>query len=80
MVDQITKLIPGKVSEGYKNLPKNEWFFKVHWENNPNMPALQLESIVQTCSMSIFTMPNNKEDFIYFVEASNFKVSTESNS
>ena len=27
MVDQITKLIPGKVSEGYKNLPKNEWFF-----------------------------------------------------
>ena len=33
MVDQITKLIPGKVSEGYKNF-KNEWFFKVHWENN----------------------------------------------
>lgn len=74
MVDQITKLIPGKVSEGYKNLPKNEWFFKVHWENNPNMPgALQLESMVQTCSMSIFALPRNKEDVIYFVEANNLK-------
>ena len=74
MVDFITKVIPGKLSEGYKKLPKNEWFFKVHWKNNPNMPgALQFQSIVQTCSLALFTLPNNKKKILYIVEASELK-------
>ena len=29
-----------KYIEGYKILKKNEWFFKVHWPGDPNMPCL----------------------------------------
>ena len=43
MIDHVTKVIPGKLSEGYKLLDEDEWFFKVHWKNDPNMPwMLQL--------------------------------------
>ena len=35
--------------------------FKVHWENDPNMPGmLQVEALVQMCAMSIFTIDGNK--------------------
>ena len=48
MIDHVNEVIPGKKSSGYKKLELNEWFFKVHWENDPNMPGmLQIESLVQ---------------------------------
>jgi 3-hydroxyacyl-[acyl-carrier-protein] dehydratase len=36
----LQKVIPGKYIEGYKILKKNEWFFKVHWPGDPNMPGM----------------------------------------
>ena len=39
MIDYVENLIPGKLAEGYKDL-KSEWFFKVHWKNDPNMPGM----------------------------------------
>ena len=39
-----------------KFLNSDEWFFKCHWENDPNMPAmLQLETMSQTASLCLFS-------------------------
>ena len=35
-IDHASKVIPGESAEGYKNLPEDEWFFKVHWPEDPN--------------------------------------------
>ena len=48
MIDHANKVFPGKSAEGYKLLLEDEWFFKVHWPGDPNMPGLlQVEAIVQ---------------------------------
>ena len=74
MVDYITKCIPGKISEGYKDLDINEWFFKVHWPKDPNMPGmLQIEALVQTAALAILTLPKNKGKIMYLISANNLK-------
>ena len=40
MIDFAEEVIPGKSAKGYKNLPEDEWFFKVHWPKDPNMPGM----------------------------------------
>lgn len=66
MIDEATDVVPGKKSNGYKDLKVDEWFFKVHWPGDPNMPGvLQIESIVQMASLSILTLPNNKSKLMY---------------
>ena len=65
-IDFATKIIPGKSSEGFKNLTEKEWFFDAHWPGDPNMPGvLQIESIVQMASLSILALPNNKSKVMY---------------
>ena len=76
MIDEATDVLPGKSSNGYKDLKVDEWFFKVHWPGDPNMPGvLQIESIVQMASLSILTLPNNKNKLMYIhsVEKALFK-------
>jgi len=69
-VDYIEKLVPGKISNGYKILSKDEWFFKVHWPGDPNMPGmLQVESLVQTSALALTTLPNNKGKLVYLISA-----------
>ena len=61
MIDYVTKVIPGKSAEGYKNLVESEWFFPIHFPGNPNMPgALQLEALAQMLTVAITTLPGNK--------------------
>jgi 3-hydroxyacyl-[acyl-carrier-protein] dehydratase len=73
-IDCATEVIPGKSSKGYKDLKKDEWFFKVHWPNDPNMPGmLQVETIVQTCALSILTLPGNKGKIVYLTSANNLR-------
>ena len=73
MIDHATKIIPGKLSEGYKILKKDEWFFKVHWPSDPNMPGmLQIEALVQTAAISILSLPNNKGKVMYLTTANNY--------
>lgn len=61
MIDHVTKVLPGKYAEGYKNLPEDEWFFPIHFPGNPNMPgALQLEALAQMLTVAITTLPGNK--------------------
>ena len=74
MLDYVTNLVPGKLCDSYKDLNENEWFFKVHWPNDPNMPGmLQIEALVQTAAISILSLPNNKGKVMYLTTANNVK-------
>ena len=74
LIDHATKVIPGKSVEGYKNLKKNEWFFKVHWPGDPNMPGmLQVEAMVQMSSLVIFTLPKMGGKTLYLSDCNNIK-------
>ena len=74
LIDFATEVIPGKSANGYKDLEKDEWFFKVHWPNDPNMPGmLQIEALVQMCALSILCLPGNKGKVVYLTSANNMK-------
>ena len=74
MIDFATEVIPGIGSKGDKDLKEDEWFFKVHWPNDPNMPGmLQVEALVQMSSLSILTLPNNKGKVMYLISANKLK-------
>ena len=74
MIDFVEKIVPGKSAIGYKDLKEDEWFFKVHWPGDPNMPGmLQIESLVQTCALSILCLPGNKGKVMYLTSANNLK-------
>ena len=56
-LENLVEVIPNKkvVNEYY--LDNDLWFFKCHWENDPNMPAmLQLEAMSQTASICLFSL------------------------
>ena len=74
LIDYATKVVPGKSVEGYKILKKNEWFFKVHWPGDPNMPGmLQVEAMVQMSSLIIFTLSNISGKTLYLADSNNIK-------
>lgn len=76
MIDEATEIIPGKIANGFKMLGdiEDEWFFKVHWPNDPNMPGmLQIEAMTQMCALSILTLPGNKGKTMYLSSANNLK-------
>ena len=74
MIDFANEIVPGVSAKGYKDLKPDEWFFKVHWPNDPNMPGmLQVESLVQMCALSILTLPGNKGKVVYLTSANNLK-------
>ena len=75
MIDFVDEVIPGKSAKGYKDLTEDEWFFKVHWPEDPNMPGmLQIESLVQMCALSLLTMPGNKGKLVYLISADKIKL------
>ena len=74
MIDYADEINPGQSAKGYKDLSDDEWFFKEHWENDPNMPGmLQIESLVQMCALAILSLPGNKGKVMYLTSASNLK-------
>jgi len=74
MIDFVEEVIPGKLSRGYKDFNEDEWFFKVHWPNDPNVPGmLQIEALVQMSALSILTLPNNKGKIMYLTGANNLR-------
>ena len=74
MIDRATEIIPGKKANGYKYLKKDEWFFKVHWPEDPNMPgALQVEALTQMGALAILTLDGNQGKLIYVVAADKVK-------
>ena len=74
MIDYATEIVPGVSSKGYKDLKSDEWFFKVHWPNEPNMPGmLQIEALVQMSALSILTLPDNKGKVMYLTNANKIR-------
>ena len=74
MIDFATEVIPGKSAKGYKDLSNNEWFFKVHWPKDPNMPGmLQIEALVQMSALSILSLPGNKGKIMYLTSTDKTK-------
>ena len=68
MIDFATEIIPGKSAKGYKDLKKDEWYFKVHWPNDPNMPGmLQIEALVQLSALTILSQQGNKGKLVYLI-------------
>ena len=69
LIDHVDEVIPGKAANGFKDL-KDDWFFKVHWPTDPNVPGmLQIEAMVQMASLTILTLPNNKGKVVYLASA-----------
>ena len=76
MLDYVTEVIPGVSANGYKDLTDEDWFFKCHFPGDPNMPGmLQIEALVQLCSLAVFTLPGNKGKVVYLISANNIKLS-----
>ena len=74
LIDYASEIIPGVSAKGYKDLKNDEWFFKVHWPSDPNMPGmLQIEALVQMCALSILSLPGNKGKIVYLTSANNIK-------
>lgn len=60
MIDRITEVIPGVSAKGYKNLSANEWFFPVHFREDPMMPGMiQIEALIQVLSLTVLTLNGN---------------------
>ena len=74
MIDFAEEVVPGKSARGYKDFKEDEWFFKVHWPSDPNVPGmLQIEALVQMSALSILSLPGNKGKIMYLTSANNLK-------
>ena len=62
LIDAATEVLPGKCAKGYKNLTANEWFFPVHFPEEPIMPGmLQMEALLQMLSLTVLTIDGNAQ-------------------
>ena len=74
LIDYANEIIPGKSAVGYKDLTMDDWWVKVHFPEDPNMPgALQMEAIVQLGALMVTTLPGNKGKIVYLTSANNLK-------
>lgn len=52
-IDKIEKAVPMKSAYAIKNFSFNEWFFPVHFDDEPNVPGfIQIEALAQTFLMT----------------------------
>ena len=66
MIDYIKEIIPGKSARGVKKLTEDDWFFKCHMERELAMPGtLQIEAMLQTLVLTIYTMEGHEGKFSY---------------
>jgi len=66
MLDYVDEIIPGKKAHGVKNLTDDEWFFKCHMQRELAMPGtLQIEAMLQTLVLTIYTMEGHEGKFAY---------------
>ena len=60
LIDRVTELIPGVRAQGYKNLTANEWYFPVHFPEEPMMPGMiQMEALLQMLSLTVLSQEGN---------------------
>lgn len=61
MIDEVEKYTPGESCIAYKNVKKEEWYFKGHFPGNPIMPGVLItESLAQAGAIAILSLEENK--------------------
>lgn len=61
LIDKAIEVIPGVSAKGYKNMTANEWFFPVHFPEDPMMPGMiQMEALLQMLSLTVLTLDGNQ--------------------
>ena len=74
MIDEVENFIPGESAICYKNVSKDEWYFKGHFPGNPIMPGVLItESLAQAGAVAILSMPENKGKNALFGGINNMK-------
>lgn len=75
-IDELTEVILGKSTKGYKNFTYNEWFFPAHFEDDPNVPAyVQVEALRQCLLMAFLPLPEYKNKKINIISCNaQFKI------
>jgi 3-hydroxyacyl-[acyl-carrier-protein] dehydratase len=71
MIDHVKKIIPGKSCYAVKKLNKTDWFFNCHLKREQLMPgALQIEAMLQTLVLTIYTMKEQKGKLCFVTDIS----------
>ena len=66
MIDYVEEIIPGKNARAIKYLKEDDWFFKCHMQREQAMPgSLQIEAMLQTLVLTIYTMDGHKGKFSF---------------
>ena len=66
MIDYAKEIVPGKSAHGVKKLTQDDWFFKCHLQRELVMPGvLQIEAMLQTLVLTIYTMEGHQGKFSY---------------
>ena len=66
MIDYAEEIVPGKSAHGVKKLTQDDWFFKCHLQRELVMPGvLQIEAMLQTLVLTIYTMEGHQGKFSY---------------
>ena len=66
MIDYVKKIIPGESAYSIKKLNIDNWFFQCHMQKEPIMPGtLQIEAMLQTLVLIIYTMDGHKGKYSY---------------
>ena len=74
MIDEVEDYIPGESCTAYKNISKDEYYFKGHFPGNPIMPGvLTVEALAQTGAIAILSMKENKGKNALFGGINNLK-------
>ena len=61
MIDEVESFTPGESAVAYKNVNKDEWYFKGHFPEKPIMPGVLItESLAQAGAVAILSMEENK--------------------
>lgn len=75
LIDKVTEIIPGTSARGYKCLTANEWFFPVHFPENPMMPGMiQMEALLQMLSLTVLAIDGNAGLPIRGIAANNIRL------
>ena len=66
MLDCIKQIKPGESAHGIKKLSQDEWFFQCHLKKDGAMPGvLQIEAMLQTLVLTLYTMDGHKGKLSY---------------
>ena len=71
MIDHVEKIVPGKSCYAIKKLKQEDWFFNCHLEKEKLMPGvLQIEAMLQTLVLAIYTMEGHKGKLSFVTDVS----------